>query len=158
MPLPDKAPLYARSNILLGVISPGYNRRNPHLRDFIKTHQLDKLLRSFGPKEAMTPIIQTRQKLYLHLFDLIWKPEQLGFPAPAPEDAPQPDQNPVPQPHATPARRKTARRRTDVAKMLEARILTAGTRIVLTHRSIDHWATITEDGGIVLNATGGTPY
>ncbi|AQW56540.1 hypothetical protein ACIQPP_49450 [Streptomyces violaceusniger] len=86
MPLPDKAPLYARSNILLGIISPGYNRRNPHLRDFIKTHQLDKLLRSFGPKEAMTPIIQTRQKLYLHLFDLIWKPEQLGCHVPARDD------------------------------------------------------------------------
>ncbi|MFD8162680.1 GmrSD restriction endonuclease domain-containing protein [Streptomyces malaysiensis] len=158
MPLHDKAPLYARSNILLGIISPGYNRRNPLLRDFIKTHQLDKLLRSFGPKEAMTPVIQTRQKLYLHLFDLIWNPEQLGFPTPTPRDAPQPDQNPAPQPRATPARRKTARRRTDVAKMLDARILTAGTRIVLTHRSIDHWATIIEDGGVVLNATGGTPY
>ncbi|GAA1703555.1 DUF262 domain-containing protein [Streptomyces yatensis] len=158
MPLHDKAPLYARSNILLGIISPGYNRRNPILRDFIKTHQLDKLLRSFGPKEAMTPIIQTRQQLYLHLFDLIWNPEQLGFPTPTPQDAPQPDQNPVPQSRATPARRKTGRRRTDVAKMLDAHILTAGTRIVLTHRSVDHWATINEEGGIVLNATGGTPY
>ncbi|MEU9455138.1 hypothetical protein [Streptomyces sp. NPDC048277] len=41
--------------------------------------------------------------------------------------------------------------------MVAARILTAGTRIVLTDRSIDHWATIDEDGGIVLTATGGTP-
>lgn len=64
----------------------------------------------------------------------------------------------VPQPGATAARRKTARRRTGVAKMLDARIFTAGTRIVLTYRSIDHWATISEDGGVVLNATGGTPY
>ncbi|KAK1186433.1 aminoglycoside phosphotransferase family protein [Streptomyces sp. NBS 14/10] len=82
----------------------------------------------------------------------------LGFPTPTPQDTPQPDQTPVPQPRANPAPRKTARRRTDVAKMLDARILTAGTRIVLTHRSIDHWATINDDGGVVLNATGGTPY
>ncbi|MFE9436570.1 hypothetical protein [Streptomyces sp. NPDC006640] len=36
MPLHEKSPLYARSNILLGIIAPGYNRRNPPLRDFIK--------------------------------------------------------------------------------------------------------------------------
>lgn len=158
MPLHEKAYLYARSNILLGIISPGYDRRNPLLRGFIKSHQLDKLLRSFGPKETMTSVIQTRQQLYLRLFELIWNPEQLGFLTPTPQDTPQPDQTPVPQPRATPARRKTARRRTDVAKMLDARILTAGTRIVLTHRSVDHWATINQDGGVVLNATGGTPY
>jgi hypothetical protein len=39
-----------------------------------------------------------------------------------------------------------------------AQILTAGTRIVLAYRSTDHWATIDSDGGIILTATGGTPY
>ncbi|UNM12269.1 hypothetical protein J4032_12650 [Streptomyces formicae] len=42
--------------------------------------------------------------------------------------------------------------------MIDAQVLKAGTRIVLTYRSTDHWATIDEDGGIVLTATGGTPY
>jgi hypothetical protein len=42
--------------------------------------------------------------------------------------------------------------------MLTAGVLNAGTQIVLTYRGKDHWATIDEDGGIVLKATGGTPY
>jgi len=29
---------------------------------------------------------------------------------------------------------------------------------VLAYRSTDHWATIDSDGGIILTATGGTPY
>ncbi|WP_328498544.1 DUF262 domain-containing protein [Streptomyces sp. NBC_00414] len=159
MPLQEKAPLYARSSILLGIISPGYDRRNPLLREFIKTHQLDKLLRSFGPREPMTSVVRTRQELYLRLFSLIWNPEGLGFPLP---------EQPEPQvPEASVARRRpdsvrratgTRRRRTDVAKMLDAQVLEPGTAIVLTYRSVDHWATIDEDGGIVLKATGGTPY
>lgn len=42
--------------------------------------------------------------------------------------------------------------------MIHAQVLKAGTRIVLTYRSEEHWATIDEDGGIILTATGGTPY
>ncbi|WST42292.1 hypothetical protein OG317_01080 [Streptomyces sp. NBC_01167] len=49
-------------------------------------------------------------------------------------------------------------RRTDVARMIDARVLTAGTRIVLTYRATEHWATIDANGGIILVATGGTPY
>ncbi|WP_171060358.1 hypothetical protein, partial [Streptomyces montanus] len=67
---------------------------------------------------------------------------------------------PPARPRQAAAQRRPAagRRRTDVARMVAAQILTAGTRIVLTYRSTDHWATIDEDGGIILTATGGTPY
>ncbi|MFF2852016.1 DUF262 domain-containing protein [Streptomyces sp. NPDC058001] len=159
LPLHDKAASYARSNVLLGIIAPGYDRRNPLLRDFIKTHQLDRTLRSFGPRETMTTVIETRQNLYLSLFGHIWNPQSIGLPVnlpPAPNGSREP---------AAPARRRAARRRppaggrrTDIAKMIHAQVLKAGTRIVLTYRSTEHWATIDEDGGIILAATGGTPY
>ncbi|MEU9348990.1 DUF262 domain-containing protein [Streptomyces sp. NPDC048278] len=159
LPLNDKAGYYARSNVLLGIIAPGYDQRNPLLRDFIKTHKLDKALRPFGPRETMTSIIQTRQELYLNLFEHIWNPERLGLPIPMPGEPGGFDQPPAPtRPAATLRRPAAVRRRTDVARMVAAQILTAGTRIVLTYRSTDHWATIDEDGGIVLTATGGTPY
>ncbi|MFB7575178.1 DUF262 domain-containing protein [Streptomyces sp. NPDC056165] len=155
MPLHDKSTLYARSNILLGIIAPGYDRRNPLLREFIKRHQLDKTLRSFGPRETMTTVIQTRQELYLRLFEHIWDPERLGLRT-THNDSGEPAGRT--QPATAPRRTAARRRRTDVARMLDAHILKAGTQIVLTYRSTDHWATITEDGGIVLTATGGTPY
>ncbi|MDX2548910.1 hypothetical protein PV331_44840 [Streptomyces sp. WI04-05B] len=159
LPLHDKAALYARSNVLLGIIAPGYDRRNPLLRDLVKTHQLDKTLRSFGPSESMTTVIATRQELYLSLFERIWDPQRLGMPVDLPTA--QNDRN-EPSSHArqTTSRRRpvTGGRRTDVARMIDAQVLTVGTRIVLTYRSADHWATIDESGGIILTATGGTPY
>lgn len=87
LPFHDKTRLYARGNVLLGVMAPEYDRRNPELRDFIKTHQLDKHLRAFGTRETMTTVIATRQELYLRLFEHIWNPERLGLPTTA---APQP--------------------------------------------------------------------
>ncbi|MFC8208879.1 MULTISPECIES: DUF262 domain-containing protein [Streptomyces] len=159
LPLHDKAALYARSNVLLGIIAPGYDRRNPLLRDLIKTHQLDKTLRSFGPRESMTTVIETRQELYLSLFEHIWNPQRLGIPVSLPTAHNDHDEPPGHACQTTPRRRPaTGGRRTDVAKMIDAQVLTAGTRIVLTYRSTDHWATIDESGGIILAATGGTPY
>ncbi|WSQ15091.1 DUF262 domain-containing protein [Streptomyces sp. NBC_01231] len=159
LPLHDKAGYYARSNVLLGSIAPGYNQRNPLLREFIKTHKLDKLLRPFSPRETMTSVVQARQELYLCLFEHIWNPERLGLPAALPSDPGGADEPPDQTPAATARRRPAAgRRRTDVARMVAAQVLTPGTRIVLTYRSTDHWATIDEDGGIILTATGGTPY
>ncbi|MFJ5219996.1 DUF262 domain-containing protein [Streptomyces sp. NPDC088354] len=163
MPFHEKKRLYARNNVLLGVMAPEYDHRNPELRDFIKAHQLDKLLRAFGTRETMTSVIETRQELYLRLFEHIWDPERLGLPAPetAPDSEP-PSSAPMPAPtrprQTAPQRKPASRRRTDVAKMIDAQVLKAGTRIVLTHRATEHWATIDENGGIVLQATGGTPY
>lgn len=159
LPLKDKAVYYARSNVLLGIIAPGYDQRNPLLREFIKTHKLDKVLRPFSPRETMTSIVQTRQDLYLNLFEHIWNPERLGLSLPVCGEPGGSDGPPAPtHPAVAPRRQIAGRRRTDVARMVAAHILTAGTRIVLTYRSTDHWATIDEDGGIVLAATGGTPY
>ncbi|MFE7834780.1 DUF262 domain-containing protein [Streptomyces sp. NPDC057474] len=159
LPLNGKAAYYARSNVLLGIIAPGYDQRNPLLRDFIKTHKLDRVLRSFGLKETMTTVVQTRQNLYLCLFEHIWNPERLGLPATLPSEH-NGSHEPAAQTRPAVARRRptAGRRRTDVARMVAAQILKAGTRIVLTYRSADHWATIDEEGGIILTVTGGTPY
>ncbi|MFC9842970.1 DUF262 domain-containing protein [Streptomyces sp. NPDC060223] len=160
LPLHDKSPLYARSNVLLGVIAPGYDRRNPLLREFIKTHRLDKILRAFGPQETMTTVVQTRQELYVRLFEHIWNPDRLGLSASTRSEQTRPNAPVAAQAHPAAARRRpvTGRRRTDVAKMIDAQVLKPGTQIVLTYRSTDHWATIDDNGGIILNATGGTPY
>ncbi|WP_018545939.1 DUF262 domain-containing protein [Streptomyces sp. LaPpAH-108] len=156
LPLSEKTVFYARGNTLLGIMAPKYDLRNPVLREFIRTHQLDKLLRPFGAGETMTSVIQTRQDLYLRLFERIWDPRRLGLPVPTP---PAPNGTapsaPAPQPRRRPA---TRGRRTQVAQMVQAQVLQAGTRIVLTYRSTEHWATIDEHGGIILAATGGTPY
>ncbi|MGA6220936.1 GmrSD restriction endonuclease domain-containing protein [Streptomyces umbrinus] len=160
LPLTQKIPLYRRHNTLLGILAADFDLRNPPLRAFIKTHHLDALLRPFGPMEAMTKVVKTRQSLYLRLCALIWHPERLGLHLPTPETdlhPPQDAKQTAPQPHAS-APRAARRRTTDVAKMLDAGVLKPGTPIVLTYRSVDHWATVDADGGIVLKATGGTAY
>ncbi|WP_175430216.1 hypothetical protein [Streptomyces hawaiiensis] len=107
----------------------------------------------------MTSVVQTRQELYLSLLEHIWNPERLGLPVTLPSASGSNEPTAQIRPVVAARRRPAAgRRRTDVARMVAARILTGGTRIVLTYRSTDHWATIDEDGGIILTATGGTPY
>ncbi|MEU6608601.1 hypothetical protein ABZ922_26680 [Streptomyces shenzhenensis] len=107
----------------------------------------------------MTSVIETRQDLYLRLFEHIWNPERIGLPVSLPPAHNGPDK-PATRARQTTTRRRPAAsgRRTDVAKMIGAQVLKAGTRLVLTYRSTDHWATVDEDGGIILAATGGTPY
>ncbi|MYQ47073.1 DUF262 domain-containing protein [Streptomyces sp. SID4985] len=156
LPLTEKTAFYARDNILLGIMAPKYNLRNPVLREFIKTHQLDRLLRPFGAQDAMTSVIQTRQDLYLRLFEHIWEPRRLGLPV---TTSPASNGTAPTAPVRRPRRGTATRgRRTQVAQMIQAQVLKAGTRIVLAYRSAEHWATIDEDGGIILTATGGTPY
>ncbi|WP_329453202.1 DUF262 domain-containing protein (plasmid) [Streptomyces sp. NBC_01724] len=159
LPFHDKTPLYARGNVLLGVMAPEYDRRNPELRDFIKRHQLDRHLRAFGARETMTTVIATRQELYLRLFEHIWNPERLGLPAAVAAPPAGGSGRPAGRPRQAASRRNpSSGRRTDVAKMIDAQILKAGTRIVLAYRATEHWATIDANGGIILTATGGTPY
>jgi len=161
LPLAEKIPLYPRHNTLLGILAADFDVRNPALRRFARANKLEGLLRRFGPNDSMTVVVKTRQDLYLKLCEIIWNPERLGFtvpPRPAdPEPTPTSDQTPA-QPRTNPTPRRIRRRQTDVAKMVETGVLKPGTEIVLTYRSVDHWATIDEDGGIVLKATGGTAY
>lgn len=140
-------------------MAPEYDRRNPELRDFIKRHQLDRHLRAFGARETMTTVIATRQELYLRLFEHIWNPERLGLPAAVAAPPAGGSGRPAGRPRQAASRRNpSSGRRTDVAKMIDAQILKAGTRIVLAYRATEHWATIDANGGIILTATGGTPY
>ncbi|MGW4759405.1 hypothetical protein [Streptomyces chartreusis] len=105
----------------------------------------------------MTSVVQSRRNLYLSLFEHIWHPERIGLPVALPPDH---DDKPADHARRPPPRNKpvAGRGRTDIARMAAALVLTPGTRIVLTYRATDHWATIEEGGGIVLTATGGTPY
>ncbi|MBO2451190.1 DUF262 domain-containing protein [Actinomadura barringtoniae] len=153
MPFREKIKTYARFNTLLGILGPGFNTRNTPLRDFVRNNELGGLLHSFGDRTPMTEIVETRQELILRLCAMIWDPN--GQPHAAASRPPHRPRGGVPEPK--PARHK-AKRRTDVARMLNAGVLEAGARIVLTYKGVEHWATIDQDGGIILNATGGTPY
>jgi hypothetical protein len=141
MPLADKLPHYASQNVLLAVLSPGYYERKPELQSFIRRHHLQKLMHRFAVNARMMTILEPRQQLTLTLCALIWDPQSLSAAA-SPTTQTQPPR----------------RRKTDVARMLSAGVITPGTSIVMTHQNTDHWAEIDADGGIVLRATGGTPF
>jgi hypothetical protein len=95
----------------------------------------------FAVNARMMTILEPRQQLMLTLCALIWDPQSLSAAASPTAQAPAP-----------------RRRKTDVARMLSAGVITPGTSIVMAHRGTDHWAEIDADGGIVLRATGGTPF
>ncbi|MFG3257711.1 DUF262 domain-containing protein [Streptomyces sp. NPDC048172] len=152
-PLQEKLSPYHRQHTLLGILAPGFNVKNPALRSFVNANGLEDSLRPFGPKAAMRDVVETRQRLHLELCELVWDPRSLGFTLPPSEE---PGQEAATPPKSAP--RKKPGRRTDVAKMVAHGVLPPGTPLVLTHRSVDHWATVDEGGGIVLKATGGTAY
>lgn len=141
LPLAEKLPHYASQNVLLGILAPGYTDRKPELQSFIKRHHLQKLMHRFAVNAKMTAIVETRQQMMLTLCALIWDPQALDAGLTSPPAAPSRN-----------------RRRTDVAKMVSAGVIEPDTAIVMTHRGIDHWAKIDAEGGIILAATGGTPY
>lgn len=128
----------------------------------LRSDRPERFLKFVGPGDTMTVVVEARQNLYLRLCEIIWSAGRLGLTVPPPPAVPeQPtasDEIAEAQPHVSAPTRGTRRRRTDVAKMIEAGVLKAGTAIVLTYRSVDHWATIDEEGGIVLKATGRSAY
>lgn len=160
LPFSRKIELYGKYNILLGVLSPQYDVRNRPLRDFIGQHGLDSALRRFGAAESMEDIVNTRQRLYLKLCELVWNPLVAGAST-RPDDATvagtdayrdraakRVDRSPA---SASPQRPGRA---TDVAKMVDAGVLVPGQKMVLAVNGAEHWATIGADGGIALQATG----
>jgi Protein of unknown function DUF262/Restriction Enzyme Adenine Methylase Associated len=153
-PLNQKVDHYAKYNILLGILSPHYNVRNPQLRRFIGAHGLDRLLRSFGSQYPMRTVIETRHQLYLKLCEMIWNPVELHISEPTPHFDTRRAYSAPTVGSPAPIVSKKARRRTEVARMVQAGIIAPGTRIVLSYKGADHWATIDADGGIVLHATG----
>jgi hypothetical protein len=161
MPFRAKTDLYrGRAPAALAILSPGYDVRNKKLRDFINKNGLTNTLRSFGRNDSMSYIIETRQRMYLALCEVVWDPVKLKIIEP---DAVTPSQHPDPRSASAAsglaperAKRQKARRRTDVARMLNAGVLAPGARIVFTHGGKDYWANIDVDGGIVLESTGVT--
>ncbi|MGP3965848.1 GmrSD restriction endonuclease domain-containing protein [Nonomuraea sp. 3N208] len=159
LPLGQKLGYYAKYNILLGVLSPGYRDRSPGLRDFKNSHGLEKLLRSFGDKDSMKKIIETRHELYLRLCEIIWNPVKLGIVKPdatiSSEAASNKETLAPPAKKNSRARHRT-RRGTDVALMVQAGILSEGTELFLRYKGREHSAVLDADGGIVIVATGMT--
>lgn len=153
--------VYGRQNTPLGILAPGYNTRNSVLRQYVNDNGLSGLLRPFGDSEPMTTIIETRQQLYLRLCATIWNPVALKIancdPLASPVDGTDSAGPPSSQRPPTRSARRKVKGRSDIARMLNAGVLEADTRIVLTYQGRDHWAHINADGMIVVEATG-TPY
>lgn len=161
MPFRTKTELYrGRAPAALAILSPGYDVRNKKLRDFINKHGLTDTLRRFGRNDSMSHIIETRQRMYLALCEVVWDPVKLEIIEPDAATALERDGSGDASVASRPTRdgtaRHKARRRTDVARMLNAGVLSSGTRIVFTHGGKDYWANVDADGGIVLESTGVT--
>ncbi|GAA2987565.1 DUF1524 domain-containing protein [Streptosporangium longisporum] len=153
MPYDEKIELYGRQNVLVGVLDQRYHRRFPGLREFVKAHKVDGLMRPFATKTPMATIVQTRQELYLRLCSRIWSFDRLGFSATDQVKLSDPFLRPDAD-EGVPTARKT-RLRTDVARMVAAGVIRPGTRIVFTHLGSSHWAQINDEGRITLEGTGG---
>jgi hypothetical protein len=156
LPYEEKVKTYSRQNDLAAILNPGHRDRNPDLRDFVKKNRIEGLFRSFTSRDTLERIATTRQELYLRLCEQIWDPRRLRICNPEPTA--------VSDDHtagaALRATRKGGRRvhkkflQTQLAQMVRAGVVRPGDRITGRHGGTDYWASIEDDGGVVLMATG----
>jgi hypothetical protein len=155
LPFADKLSGYARQNSLLAVLSPGHRKNNPFARDFARDNDVAAYFRDFGATPDISTVVKERAELYRRLAARVWDPQALGFPVqPAPASATDHATSSTRIPEAGNATAKPRRRlNTDVAKMVREGVIVPGSKIVLTHNNIDHFAIIDGDGYITF-ATG----
>jgi hypothetical protein len=150
MPLAEKINLYGRQNGLVAILEANYRRRHPDLRDFIKENDIEKYFRGFAAAARMEEIVDNRAELYRRLAIRIWDPERLGFKLPNVTEDPQ--QGAAATDNAL-LETKVVRKRplqTDVAKMVRAGVLPAGTILVGSHAGTEYAAEVNAIGQIVL--------
>jgi hypothetical protein len=152
MPLDEKVLRYGRQNALVGVLNRDFHRNFKNLREFAKANDVESSLRAFGPEASMDEVVTVRQELYLKLCAKIWSVERLGIDPSKIPGYRDPFSQQEDRPELKPSSK--AAPKTDVARMVTAGVLQAGSRIVLTHKGTDYWAEISADGRIRIEATG----
>jgi hypothetical protein len=152
MPLPEKVASYGRQNVLVGVLARDYRERFPDLHAFAKKEGLLSLLHPMKDGATMAQVIHLRQELYLLLCARVWSLERMGIAVSSIPGYRDPFMRVEQDESATQS--NLPKLQTDVAKLVRAGAIAPGTRIVLTHQGVDHWAEIRADGRIRLEATG----
>jgi hypothetical protein len=145
-------------NDLAAILNQDHQGRNPTLRDFARRTGIEGLFRPFSPQSKLQDIAAVRQELYLRLCEQIWDPARLRISSRAAERTPTSPQGAArsqertSRPTGTRPKRKLLQ--SHVGKLVRAGALQPGEKIVGTHKSTDYWASIENDGAIVLSATG----
>jgi Protein of unknown function DUF262/Protein of unknown function (DUF1524) len=157
-PFPEKIRTYSRQNDLAAILSQNHQGNNPTLRDFAKRIGIESLFRPFSPNSTLEDVAAVRQELYLRLCQRIWDPARLRIGSSAPDQVPASPQGTaesgVRPPSEARVRPKKKLVRSHVGKLVRVGALQPGEKIVGTHKGNDYWASIEDDGGIVLSATG----
>jgi hypothetical protein len=158
LPYAEKIKIYSRQNDLAAILNQDHQGRNPTLRDFARGIGIESLFRPFSPHSKLEDIVAVRQELYLRLCRQIWDPARLGIGSSAPEKIPAGPQKAADSEErpsgGTGAQPKKKLVQSHVGKLVRLGALQPGEKIVGTHRGTDYWASVEDDGGIVLSATG----
>jgi hypothetical protein len=149
---------YPYGGRLAAILNKDHQGRNPTLRDFAKRAGVESLFRSFSPQSTLQEVAVVRQELYLRLCEQIWDPARLRISNRTSEMAPArplsaaSGEERMPSPVAPRPKRKILQ--SHVGKLVRAGALQPGEKIVGTHKGTDYWASIEDDGAIVLSVTG----
>ncbi|MBT8223957.1 MAG: DUF262 domain-containing protein [Dactylosporangium sp.] len=146
IPYEQKVDYYLSQNQLAASLHATSHKRNkPFTARVVKKHGLEKLFRPFDrfTKDA----IETRQRLYERLCEIIWDPERLGFAMPLTSVAPQ-------QVAARAAARRTRAYYggVTVARLVAATALSVGDTLILVHKGTTHQAHINGESRIELSS------
>jgi Protein of unknown function DUF262/Restriction Enzyme Adenine Methylase Associated/Protein of unknown function (DUF1524) len=152
MPLDQKVIRYGRQNILLGILNKDYHATFGKLRKFARETQTERYVRPFPSNASMAEVTSVRQELYLRLCAQVWSVERLGIDA---SDIPgyrdpfsaQPDEAPE-------EAQLAAKPKSDLARLVLAGIVPAGTRLVMDYKGTDFWAEVRPDARVQLDGTG----
>jgi hypothetical protein len=151
MPLQDKIIRYGRQNVLLGILNKDYHSTFGKLRKFAKENQVERYIRPFPSNASMSEITKVRQELYLRLCAQIWSVEHLGIDASALVNFRDPFSPQIEEP---PGDTQTSTKpKSDLARMVNAGVVPAGTRIVMNYRGTDYWAEVRPDARVRLEET-----
>jgi hypothetical protein len=150
MPLQEKVIRYGRQNVLLGILNKDFHSTFGKLRKFAKENQVERYIRPFPSNASMSEVTRVRQELYLRLCAQIWSVDQLNIDASTLSNFRDPFSPQIESPEETTVR---ATPKTDLARMVIAGIIPAGTRIVMNYKGSDYWAEIRPDARVVLEGT-----
>ena len=133
----EKLKQYRSQNILAASLHPDTHGRrgNAGFKKFLKKADLGDLFRPF-PTFGVSAI-ETRQRLYRRLCELMWSTGSLGFPVTTPT-----------QPPKAPPRRPRTHYGVDLSDLLDVGIISAGTTIYGQAKYSDQEAKILPDGRI----------
>jgi uncharacterized protein with ParB-like and HNH nuclease domain len=132
-----KLPNYFRQNTLAKSLNKQSRSKFPAYRRFLEKYSLKNLMNYYD--EFTKESIEERQRLYIRLCEIIWKPETLGFVVPK-----------TVSPQRRVAHRTRARYDVTISELLTARLLKAGDKLLGRNKGNDYTATIERDGRISI--------